>query len=310
MSKKLLKRTVLQYTRIRYASTSLSSLHINPALNFRSYSNNVTSDAELSNLPLERSFTIDDTIKKKRAENETEISVSKLIELSQSGIPGLQELNDFIYNQMPIRISHRIIELQNLPYGLSDMKSIKKLINLYTKSFYMFYNLKKPNDNSLNENEFINVLLTHYNSLQNAVYLIQNGLNECIIINNQQKYLIQSCPFLNSFLNTFHLSRIKTRILTGQYLQLRYQLLNNINNDNICGIIDFNCNVKNILTKAIDDASNLCQQQFGSVPDVNIDGNHNIKFAYIPNQLHYIFFEIIKNSMTATMQTHGIFLFI
>jgi pyruvate dehydrogenase kinase 2/3/4 len=41
----------------------------------------------------------------------------------------------FLLDELPIRLAHRVVELENLPHGLSDMASVIKVKNWYAESF-------------------------------------------------------------------------------------------------------------------------------------------------------------------------------
>lgn len=41
----------------------------------------------------------------------------------------------FLQEELPIRLAHRVAELQRLPHGLSDMPSVVKVKNWYAESF-------------------------------------------------------------------------------------------------------------------------------------------------------------------------------
>ena len=57
----------------------------------------------------------------------------------------------FLYNELSIRLSHRIFDLMKLPYGLPLIPEIKVVIDLYNESFLRIQQHKKPK----NENEII-----------------------------------------------------------------------------------------------------------------------------------------------------------
>ena len=42
---------------------------------------------------------------------------------------------------------------------------------------------------------------------------------------------------------------------------------------------------------------------YGDAPEVEILGATKLEFAYMPAHLHYILFELLKNSMRATIET-------
>ncbi len=52
-------------------------------------------------------------------------------------------------------------------------------------------------------------------------------------------------------------------------------------------------------------AIQLCSHYYGIAPDVTFDGNLDMTFTYIPAHVYYIMFELLKNSMRATVEVHG-----
>ena len=55
---------------------------------------------------------------------------------------------------------------------------------------------------------------------------------------------------------------------------------------------------------AIRDATKLCEREFGTAPEVIIEGDTERRFPYIPSHLYYMLFELLKNGMRAVVQTH------
>lgn len=45
----------------------------------------------------------------------------------------------FLSEELPIRLAHRVQELQELPDGLGEMKSIKKVQEWYAQSFEVLH---------------------------------------------------------------------------------------------------------------------------------------------------------------------------
>ena len=61
-----------------------------------------------------------------------------------------------------------------------------------------------------------------------------------------------------------------------------------------------------ISRQAIQDAAYMCSRQHGDAPEVTIHGRTDLCFPYVPSHLSYILLELLKNSMRATVETHGI----
>lgn len=111
----------------------------------------------------------------------------------------------------------------------------------------------------------------------------------------------------HSFLDRFYMSRIGIRVLAGQYLALRQQHLQSElmdpNNDYM-GIICKTTSPYEQVLNAGEDATWMCQRQFGDAPEVIVSGNTDLTFPYIPTHLHYILLELLKNAMRATMEKY------
>ncbi|KAK6360360.1 hypothetical protein TWF730_006504 [Orbilia blumenaviensis] len=75
----------------------------------------------------------------------TPVSLRQMVQFGQNPSPGtLFRASQFLSEELPIRLAHRVRELNNLPDGLSDMPSIQKVANWYAQSFEEITNLPRP----------------------------------------------------------------------------------------------------------------------------------------------------------------------
>ena len=90
-------------------------------------------------------------------------------------------------------------------------------------------------------------------------------------------------------------------MLIAQYLALREPRV-----PKTIGLISLNTNVRDIALDAIENASSICNRTHGDAPEVIILGRQDLTFAYIPSHIEYILVELLKNSMRATVEKHGL----
>ncbi|CAG8682683.1 9466_t:CDS:10 [Dentiscutata erythropus] len=75
---------------------------------------------------------------------QTGVSLRQMVMFGQTPSQGtLLRATQFLADELPIRIAHRIQELENLPHNLSEMKSIIKVKNWYAQSFEELINFPK-----------------------------------------------------------------------------------------------------------------------------------------------------------------------
>lgn len=72
------------------------------------------------------------------------------------------------------------------------------------------------------------------------------------------------------------------------------------------GLISLKTSPYDVAQDAIRDASYICTRVHGDSPAVNILGRTDLTFPYVPSHLSYMLLELLKNSMRATVEKHGI----
>ncbi|KAH8705971.1 pyruvate dehydrogenase kinase [Talaromyces proteolyticus] len=75
----------------------------------------------------------------------TGVSLRQMVQFGERPSPGtLFRASQFLSEELPIRLAHRVQELHDLPDGLNEMPSIKKVRDWYAQSFEEIINVPKP----------------------------------------------------------------------------------------------------------------------------------------------------------------------
>jgi pyruvate dehydrogenase kinase 2/3/4 len=77
-------------------------------------------------------------------------------------------------------------------------------------------------------------------------------------------------------------------------------------NEKIIGLVSPVCSPKEIAEQAVHDAAYMCSRTYGDSPQVTFHGRTDLQFPYVPSHLSYVMLELLKNSMRATVETHGV----
>jgi pyruvate dehydrogenase kinase 2/3/4 len=124
----------------------------------------------------------------------------------------------FLHNELPVRLSHRVAELENLPYGLSAKPHVLKVRDWYVESFRELRGFPKVKDAS-DELQFTRLLQHIYRRHANVVPVMAMGVAE-LKRELAQTIGIDDLPDIHQFLDNFYLSRIGIRMLIGQHIAL------------------------------------------------------------------------------------------
>jgi len=224
----------------------------------------------------------------------------------------LQQVAGFLRRELPIRLAHRIQDLDRVPY-MKDMPSVLVVKQLYTQSFLELMEMEEKISSSESESELAHIVDRIYNrhskvlvQMAKGAYEFRDAIRtgqfpELARKKHAGKVGFSQMEATHEFLDRFYMCRIGIRVLIGQYLALRQPPM-----EQYIGIICSQTSPYEIVKRAIDDASFMCNRKYGDAPEVIMTGKLEQTFPYVPTHLHYVMLELLKNSMRATVDWHGV----
>ncbi|EGG03547.1 uncharacterized protein MELLADRAFT_78543 [Melampsora larici-populina 98AG31] len=217
---------------------------------------------------------------------------------------------NFIRVQLPIRIARRIRDFQSLPYIVASNPHLTDALQLYVDAFDKMRSYPPITDQQDNQSwcEFLEDLLN-----QHRIVIPQLAIGIAESSNHLTSHQI------DTFMTRMLQSRISRRVLAQHHIALTNQFQSNQSSNSnsssssnqklkgYIGIVNTELKVLNVIEKCI----TLVQAKLGlsclsgtdtSMLDVRITGEKDASFAYIPDQLEYIMFELLLNSFRATLK--------
>ncbi|KAF9149326.1 hypothetical protein BG015_008881 [Linnemannia schmuckeri] len=223
----------------------------------------------------------------------------------------------FLHQELPIRLSHalKMLNSNSLPINMTDMPNFQAIFASYLEDISMITQMPKPSTPQLEE-EFTALLRNLEQRHKIKILAISKGFRE--LMDNVQRQCIEQDPAGNSslfyhngkgwtidpqadraiqtFFNRFYTINLGTRLLIGEHLALHDRGLNLVQRVNPLAISK----------RAIRDAQKVCAAHYGqSAPSVLIHTpNPDISTTYVDEFLHRNIYELLKNAMRATSETH------
>ncbi|KAK5667436.1 hypothetical protein QVD99_006034 [Batrachochytrium dendrobatidis] len=199
----------------------------------------------------------------------------------------IRGLAEVVLYELPIRLARRVRAIQNLPFIVGVNPWIRDVYELYLDSFEQLSLLPEPKtDEDLNKLATTLAELTE--SHKTVVPKLANGFMEC------GKYMEKDRA--REFLDGMIHSRIGTRVIAEHYLALQKE------HEGWIGVVNTQVFPATILRSTSSYVQEVCQYNYGSYAEFEIIGDVNTKIAYIPVHMEYIFMELIKNAMRATVE--------
>ena len=220
---------------------------------------------------------------------------------------------DFLHEELPVRLAHRVAELENLPLGLSEKPQVRRVRDWYVDSFCELRSFP-PIRSRADVDAFTGLVGQIKNRHNNVVPMLAMGvasLKEDLRMgraaNGFRGAGLTGAPDIHSFLDRFYMSRIGIRMLIMQHLALADDEKGGAgggagggSSSQRIGLIDRRLCPAEVAHDAIQDARYMCSRDYGSAPAVDVYcGSPDLRFAYVPEHLHHMLFELVKNSLKA-----------
>lgn len=198
---------------------------------------------------------------------------------------------NYVRQELPIRLAHRISMFQQLPFVVGTNPYIERVYNEYWEAFDVFRQVDTIN--SLEDNNkycgLIQQMLNRHKPI--VPYLVQ-GIHE------SQNML--DGKHLNKFMNETLQSRLSRRVLAEQHIALT-KAFSSTPNKNLIGIVNNSCDAYSIIKNCVTYCDSMFMDTFDRLPPkVVIDGVLNATFVFIPQHIETVLIELIKNSMRFT----------
>ena len=225
------------------------------------------------------------------------VTLKQLIDLGMT--PTRQALRQeamFLHKELPVRLSHRVVELERLPFGLAEMPSVRIVRGMYIDSVQEIAALPNPGTEDDEGHRFVTALDQIKRRHSSVVLLMAKGVLE--LKKSQGPDALK--PEVYEFLDRFFMSRIGIRMLIGQHIALHEPP-----RPGYVGLICERCTPAAVARDAITVAQGLCRLHYGVAPQVVVVGNVDLGFTYVPTHLRHMLIELLKNSMRAIIEFHG-----
>jgi len=201
---------------------------------------------------------------------------------------GIMRSAQYLHQELPIRIAHRVAAIRNLPFIVGCNPEILAVHELYIRAFTILSQIPAIVTKA-DEERYSQILRELLEDHKDVVSNLAKGFKEA------RKH-IKDEEVIRRYLDKNLTSRLGIRMLATHHL-----LLEDKHPDHI-GIISIRLSLKRVIEKWASFAQQLAIQRYGHAPDIRISGHINATFPYIEMPLEYILPELFKNSIRATIE--------
>ncbi|KAK2509400.1 hypothetical protein MC885_004209 [Smutsia gigantea] len=200
----------------------------------------------------------------------------------------------FLRQELPVRLANIMKEINLLPDRVVSTPSVQLVQSWYVQSLLdiMEFLDKDPEDHRT-LSQFTDALITIRNRHNDVVPTMAQGVLE-------YKDTYGDDPVSNQNIHT-----------SFPPAALIFDGSTNPAHPKHIGSIDPNCNVSEVVKDAYDMAKLLCDKYYMASPDLEIqeinaasNSKQPIHMVYVPSHLYHMLFELFKNAMRATVESH------
>lgn len=238
------------------------------------------------------------------------MSIAEFMEKGKEGVVTESASYKHLVQEILVRLSHLISEIRQFPAELQEQEEYQGVVRDYllTYSEVLPFETKEPSTTSLSEGverlkeakeRHSNVVPTMAAACiaMRKKYGLNLEENECALTQT-----VQYC------LDRLYLSRISLNMLTNQHLMVYGHVATRLPGQ--IGVIHPHTDVEEIVKHAFHNAAFLCEQCYLHAPSLEIKShnitkpNTKVTVTHIPSHIYHMTFEVMKNAMQATVETH------
>lgn len=212
---------------------------------------------------------------------------------------------NYVRTELPTRISHRIRDMQQLPFVVVTNSHISEVYDLYYTAFDTFRKVKEIK--TLEDNDrFCKIIRSMLKAHLTVIPKLAMGILECSDLMDPKD--------LDSFMNTILRSRISRRVIAEQHLALTdtfhapwFSPGAKLAESEFIGEVFLKCMAKEVVERCGETTRDIAQRAYGpdvAIPEIKVLGHQDASFPYILSHLEYIIGELLRNSVQAVVEKH------
>ncbi|KAI8600417.1 mitochondrial branched-chain alpha-ketoacid dehydrogenase kinase-domain-containing protein, partial [Dissophora ornata] len=209
--------------------------------------------------------------------------------------------------ELPVRLARLIKATQKLPFIVGTNPYIKRVYKLYYDSFQTITATPEEIRDKEDVDKLASLLQGLVASHADVIPMLSQGFQEC------KKYMPKED--IKSFLDGMIRARIGIRLIAEQAISLRDQRDHSIESKeegkaeassqlplprDVVGVVHTELRPADLIKTCASFVQELCDINYGSSPEVVINGQTDTTFTYVPVHLEYILCELLKNALRAT----------
>ena len=218
--------------------------------------------------------------------------------------------------ELPVRIAHRLRDMQTLPYSVLTNTHMSHVYALYLSAFSKF--IKVAQVRSVDDNDkFCTVIREALKEHLTVIPRLVMGVVECQGRVPEGK--------MDVFVNKLLRSRISRRVIAEQHLALSDSFRasrrgvsaeddgtpaekpREDRDADFVGRVFLRVHAASLVQSCAETITKLCRQSYGPearLPEVRISGHTDATLTYIPSHLEYVLGELLRNSVQAIVEKH------
>ncbi|KAM4056054.1 mitochondrial branched-chain alpha-ketoacid dehydrogenase kinase [Hirsutella rhossiliensis] len=207
---------------------------------------------------------------------------------------------NYVRTELPVRIAHRLRDMQRLPYVVVTNQHINDVYDLYYNAFDTFRRLKEVK--TLEDNDKLcSIISQNLKGHLTVIPKLAQGILECGELMDPRE--------LDQFMNTILRSRISRRVIAEQHLSLT-ETYNSpyfspgakLSESDFIGEVFIKCSAKDVVDRCAKAVRALARSTNGpdvAIPEIRVVGHLDASFPYILSHIEYIVGELLRNSVQA-----------
>jgi len=217
------------------------------------------------------------------------ISLGWLLRRTKPDAASCRQTAEWLRVQLPLRFARRIEDLWLLPHVVVSNQHINHVLESCLETFEVVSSLPEIRSDE-DEQAFFDVIQKQLKIHNPGTRLLAEGYRDVTKLYPDIR--------LDDFLTNLFTTRIATRILMDNYIQMHTP------RPGWLGVVCQDMTPLEVVRELGDELARLTRCLYGCAPEVEFRGNLDCVLDYIPRHVKYMLRELLKNAFRATVDRH------